>query len=115
MQPVLEIRKLGERSYTYAVRATSPAGSPAPEACYEDRGLTSFVECIRDAAEALTYFPRVHVCFQGRCVGEQLVSRLESHPEAVARDLLVRYLEAGLPPQSATAQRADAAQASVVS
>lgn len=115
MQPVLEIRKLGERSYTYAVRATGPTGALVPEACYVDGGLPSFVECLRDAAEALTYFPRVHVCFQGRSVGEQLVSRLESHPEAVVRDLLVRYLEGGLSPLPVTPQRTDAAQASAVS
>ena len=74
MQPVLDILKLGEHSYTYTVHATRPTGAPVPEACYVDRGLPSFVECLRDAAEALTYFPRVHVRFQGRCVGEQLVS-----------------------------------------
>ncbi|SCK51841.1 hypothetical protein VAR608DRAFT_5223 [Variovorax sp. HW608] len=117
MQPVLEILKLGEHSYTYTVHATRPTGAPAAEACYVDRGLPSFVECLRDAAEALTYFARVHVRFQGRCVGEQLVSRLESQPEAVVRDLLVRYLEGSLsplPPPPAP-QRTDAAQASVLS
>jgi len=117
MQPVLEVRKLGARSYTYSVRATRPTGAPLPAPCYEDRGLTSFAECLRDAAEALTYFPRVYIRFQGRCVGEQLVSRLESHPEAVVRDLLVRYLEGALPPlpPAPQPQRTDAAQASVIS
>ena len=117
MQPVLEIRKLDERSYTYTVRATQPSGAPVPEACYVDRGLTSFVECLRDAAEALTYFPRVHIRFQGRCVGEQFVSRLENHPEAVVRDLLVRFLEGSSSslPEAPQPQRMDVAQASVTS
>ena len=117
MQPVLEIRKLDEHSYTYTVRATRPSGAPIPEACYVDRGLTSFVECLRDAAEALTYFPRVYVRFQGRCVGEQLVSRLESHPEAVVRDLLVRFLEGSVSPlaEAPQPQRTYVAQASVLS
>ncbi len=93
MQPVLEIRKLGEHSYTYTVRATGPAGAPEPEACYVDRGLTSFPDCLRDAAEALTYFASVDIRYEGLCVGEQAVSRLESQPEAVARELFARYLE----------------------
>lgn len=93
MQPVLEIRKIGERSYTYTVRATRPAGAPLPEACYVDRGLTSFADCLHDAAEALTYFPRVYIRYEGRCVGEQTVLRLESQPDVVARELLARYLD----------------------
>jgi len=115
MQPVLEIIKLGERSYTYTVRAPRAAGAPVPEACYVDRGLTSFVDCIRDAAEALTYFPRVYIRFQGRCVGEQSVARLESHPEAVVRELLLRFLEGSLPPQPAPQMRIKEAQVSVAS
>jgi hypothetical protein len=55
MQPVLEIRKLGEHSYIYAVRAARSVGEPMPEACYVDLGLPSFADCLRDAAEALTY------------------------------------------------------------
>jgi hypothetical protein len=94
MQPVLEIRKLGERSYTYSVRATRSA-----DACHVDLELTSFAECLRDAAQALTYFPRVHICYQGLSVGEQRVMRLESHPHIVACELLASYLEQiDLPP-----------------
>ena len=94
MQPILEIRKIGERSYTYAVRAaTRSAGEPAPEACYVDLGLTSFADCLRVAAEALTYFPRVLIRFEGLNVGEQPVTRLESQPHLVACELMSRYLE----------------------
>ena len=94
MQPVLEIRKLGERSYTYTVRATRIHGEPPPEACYVDLGLTSFADCLRDAAEALTYFPRVYIRYEGLCVGEQMVMRLESQPDAVVRELLAKYQDA---------------------
>ncbi len=68
MQPVLEIRKLDERSYTYTVRATRARGEAPPEACYVDLGLTSFADCLRDAAEALTYFSRVYIRYEGLCV-----------------------------------------------
>ncbi len=94
MQPVLEIRKLGERSYTYTVRATRIHGEPPPEACYVDLGLTSFADCLRDAAEALTYFPRVYIRYEGLCVGEQMVMRLASQPDAVVRELLAIYQDA---------------------
>jgi hypothetical protein len=94
MQPVLEISKLGEHSYTYTVRATRARGEPPPEACYVDLGLTSFADCLRDAAEALTYFPRVYIRYEGLCVGEQTVMRLESHPDAVVRELLLKYQDA---------------------
>jgi hypothetical protein len=112
MQPVLEIRKLGEHSYTYTVRATRTAGEPDTEACYVDLGLSSFADCLRDAAEALTYFPRVYICYEGLCVGEQTVMRLESQPETVACELLAKYRDgiemppAPMPPQ----QEAAAAQ-----
>lgn len=92
MQPVLEIRKLGERSYTYTVRAPRSAGEPPPEACYVDLGLNSFADCLRDAAEALTYFARVYIRYEGLCVGEQMVIRLESQPDAVALELLADYV-----------------------
>lgn len=92
MQPVLEIYKLGERSYTYTVRAPRLPGEAPPEACYVDLGLTSFADCLRDAAEALTYFARVYMRYQGLCVGEQMVQRLERQPDAVASELLEAYL-----------------------
>lgn len=91
MQPVLEIRKLGERSYTYTVRAPRMPGEPPPEACYVDLGLTSFSDCLRDAAGALTYFPRVYIRYEGLCVGEQNVLRLGSQADAVVRELMAAY------------------------
>lgn len=103
MQPVLEIRQLGERSYTYTVRAPRLAGEPPPEACYVDLGLTSFSDCLRDAAGALTYFPRVYIRYEGLCVGEQAVLRLGRQPEAVARELLADYLAQGGPAVAAGA------------
>jgi hypothetical protein len=115
MQPVLEIRKLGEHSYTYTVRATSARGEPPPEACYVDLGLTSFADCLRDAAEALTYFPRVYLRYEGLCVGEQMVMRLERQPDAVVRELLAKYQDAldALPAAMPSQQEAVAAQVSV--
>ncbi|MDM0072779.1 hypothetical protein QTH90_00170 [Variovorax sp. J2P1-59] len=91
MQPVLEIRKLGERSYTYTVRAPRSAGEAPPKACYVDLGLTSFADCLRDAAQALTYFSRVYIRYEGLCVGQQMVMRLESQPDAVVGELLADY------------------------
>lgn len=92
MQPVLEIRKIGENSYTYAVRAPRASGEPPPLACYVDLGFTSFAACLRDAAQALTYFARVYIRYQGLCVGEETVARLERHPQVVAHELLADYM-----------------------
>ena len=117
MQPVLEIRKLGERSYTYTVRAPRSAGEPPPRACYVDLGLTSFADCLRDAAEALTYFSRIYIRYEGLCVGEQMVMRLESQPDMVARDLLANYasqIEVPPAPRPVPLQAVDV-RASVVS
>lgn len=104
MQPVLEIRKLGERAYTYTVRAPGPAGELPSEACDVDLGLTSFADCLRDAAGALTYFPRVYIRYEGLCVGEQAVLRLVRQSEAVAGELLADYLaqrtQSGMVPAS---------------
>ncbi|MDM0104004.1 hypothetical protein QTH97_03620 [Variovorax sp. J22R24] len=101
MQPVLEIRKLGERSYTYTVRAPRSAGEAPPKACYVDLGLTSFADCLRDAAEALTYFSRVYIRYEGLCVGVQTVVRLENQPDTVAGELLADYAsQIEMPPAS---------------
>lgn len=115
MQPVLEIRKLGEHSYTYTVRAARMGGEPPPEACYVEMGLTSFADCLRDAAEALTYFPRVYIRYEGLCVGEQTVMRLERQPDAVARELLAKYHDAldAVPAAMPSQQEAVAAQVPV--
>jgi hypothetical protein len=105
MQPILEIRKLGERCYTYTVGAARMSGEPLPEACYADLELPSIADCLRDAADALTYFPRVYLLYEGVCIGEQTVSRLESEPDGVACELLATYrsaveaVTAGLPSQ----------------
>jgi len=115
MQPVLEIRKLGDHSYTYAVRATPAQDEPLPEACCADLGLTSFADCLRDAAEALTYFPRVSICYEGVCVGEEMVMRLVRQPDAVAGELLAKYLDAldAVPAAVPSPQEAVAARVSV--
>ncbi len=115
MQPILEIRKLGEHSYTYTVSATRAQDEPLAEACYVDLGLTSFADCLRDAAEALTYFPRVHIRYEGLCVGEEMVTRLVRQPDAVARELLAKYLDAldSVPAAMPSQQEAVAAQVSV--
>jgi len=101
MQPVLEIRKLDESSYTYTVCAPSSDGAPPSHACYIDLGLTSFAACLHDAAQALTYFHKVCIHYEGICVGEHAVTRLENQSEAVARELIARYeRELEVPPMA---------------
>lgn len=97
MQPVLELRKLQDRSYTYSIRAPRSGGVvPAPS--YVDRGLTSLPACLEDAAQALSInFPRVYVRYQGMCVGEQDVSQLRLHPMRVAGELVQTYLRQCVP------------------
>lgn len=93
MQPVLEIRKLRDHSYVYSVRGPRSSGK-LPAACYVDGDQTSFAACLSDAAGALTaYFPRIYIRYQGVCVGEQQLQRLNLQPVEVARELLERYLD----------------------
>ncbi|RZL61458.1 MAG: hypothetical protein EOP81_16585 [Variovorax sp.] len=93
MQPVLEVRKLGERSYVYSVRAPKSAGS-LPAACYVDGDQTSFAACLYDASQALkVYFPRVYIRYQGVCVGEHFLQRLQTQSQGLARELLATYLQ----------------------
>ncbi len=92
MQPVLEIRKLADQSFTYSVRAPRSHGM-LPQACYVDGGHPTLEACLLDASLALrAYFPRVYIRYQGLCVGEHELLRLNSAPVAVARELLANHL-----------------------
>ncbi len=103
MQPVLEFIQRHERSYTYSVRAQQKSALPM-EACYVDRGLTSLAACVFDAAQALSHnFPRVHVRYQGECMGEIEVSRLRACSEFIAQQLKAEYLRRGVPASAVAA------------
>lgn len=94
MQPVLEIRKVHEHSYTYSVRGPKSAANVLPPACYVDGGQTSFAACLYDASQALkVYFPRVYIRYQGICVGEHFLQRLQTQSPELARELLANHLE----------------------
>jgi hypothetical protein len=94
MQPVLEIRRLHEHSYAYSVRGPKSAAGALPADCYVDGGQTSFSACLYDASQALkVYFPRVYIRYQGVCVGEHFLQRLQTQPQGLARELLANYLE----------------------
>lgn len=91
MQPVVEFIQRHERSYTYSVRAPHKSAVPM-DACYVDRGLTSLAACVFDAAQALSHnFPRVHIHYQGLCMGETEVSRLHACSEFIAQQLKAEY------------------------
>lgn len=93
MQPVLEIRKVHEHSYVYSVRGPKSAVNALPAACYVDGGHTSFAACLYDASQALkVYFPRVYIRYQGICVGEHFLQRLQTQSAGLARELLATYL-----------------------
>ena len=93
MQPVLEIRKVHEFSYAYSVRGPKSAARALPPDCYVDGGQTSFAACLYDASQALkVYFPRVYIRYQGVCVGEHYLQRLQTQSPEIARELLANYL-----------------------
>ena len=94
MQPVLEIRKVHEHSYAYSVRGPKSSAGALPPACYVDGDQTSFAACLYDASQALkVYFPRVYIRYQGVCVGEHFLQRLQTQSPGLARELLATYLE----------------------
>ena len=98
MQPVLEIRKVHEHSYTYSVRGPKSSAGGLPPDCYVDGGQTSFAACLYDASQALkVYFPRVYIRYQGHCMGEIEVNRLRECAEFIAQQLKAEYLRRGVP------------------
>lgn len=97
MQPVLELTKLQDRSFTYSIRAPR-SGGVVPPPSYVDGGLTSLSACLHDAAQALgPNFSRIWVRYQGLCVGELDVRDMQRHPVPLAEQLVSEYLRRGVP------------------
>ncbi|RZI77940.1 MAG: hypothetical protein EOP80_03010 [Variovorax sp.] len=96
MQPVLELTKLKNLSFTYSVRAPR-AGGVIPPPSYVNGGMASLAACLHDAAQALSpNFSRIYVRYQGICVGELDVSTMLAHPMKTADALVVEYLQRGV-------------------
>ncbi len=97
MQPVLELTKLQDRSFTYSIRAPR-AGGVVPPPSYVDGGMTSLSACLQDAAKALApNFSRIYVRYQGLCVGELDVPDILAKPATVAETVVFEYLRRGVP------------------
>ena len=97
MQPVLELTKLQDLSFTYSIRAPR-AGGVVPPPSYVDGGMTSLSACLKDAAQALApNFARVYVRYQGLCVGELDVRDVLLQPLRAAETVVFEYLRRGVP------------------